>query len=102
MFEVLLGVIVFLLISIGISHLWSHSDIFSYFRNLIALNFHPFFAKLFLCPECVSFWIGILVSFCFNPIAGVIIYKVHYLSHIFCGVITYLFTSPLYKKSVLE
>lgn len=102
MLEILLGVIVFLLLSIGTSHLWSHSDIFSPVRNFIALKFHPFFSRLFLCPECSAFWIGIAISFCFNPLAGVLVYKVHWLSHVFCGVITYLFASLLYKKSVLE
>jgi len=102
MIDVLFGILVFLLMSVGVSHLWSHADVFSWPRNKIARHCPSWLRMLFLCPECASFWIGMVVSFLFNPLAGVLVYKFHLLSHIMCGVITYLFASFLYKKSILE
>jgi hypothetical protein len=100
MLEIFFGILVFALMSVGVSHLWSHADIFSPLRNWIAR--FTFLRKILLCPECCSFWIGLIISFMFNPLAGVLVYNVHFMSHVFSGVITYLFASFLYKKSILE
>jgi len=100
MLEVFFGIIVFLFMSIGLSHLWSHSSIFQTTRNYLSKI--KILRKVLLCPECFSFWIGFALSFCFNPLAGVLVYKVSFLSHVLCGVITYLFASFFYNKNILE
>lgn len=84
----------FLCISLSFSYMWSFSDIFKNFRNLISRI--PYINKPFICPECCSFWIGVLTSLLYNPI--VINYN-FILSNIICGLVTHLFASFIYKSS---
>jgi hypothetical protein len=83
----------FICISLSFSYMWSFSDIFRPSRNFISKI--PYIKKIFLCPECCSFWIGLLTSFLYNPIS--INYNL-FLSNIICGLVTHLFASFLYKK----
>lgn len=73
--------------------MWSFSDIFKPIRNFIAKI--PYIRKPFICPECFSFWIGLLVSFLYNPI--IINYNL-FIPNIICGLITHFFASIIYKN----
>lgn len=83
----------FILVSVGVSHLWSFSEIFRPVRNLVARI--PYIRKPLICPECSSFWIGLFVSFFINP------FNV-FLGYIFCGVISYIICVYLYKNNFFK
>jgi hypothetical protein len=73
--------------------MWSFSDIFRNIRNFVSKI--PYIKKPLICPECCSFWVGILTSLLYNPI--VINYN-FILSNIICGLITHLVASFIYKN----
>jgi hypothetical protein len=81
--------IAFILISVGIGHLWSFSEFFSKSRNFIAKI--PYVRKPLICPECSSFWSGIFLSFFYNP------FGLSILSIIYCGIISYICCVITYK-----
>jgi len=86
------AVAVFLILSLSVSLMYSFSEIFMPVRNFIAKI--PYLRKPLLCPECSSFWMGVLTSLFFNPYAdmfGSII------STAFAGLTTHLFAVFLYK-----
>jgi len=58
MFDLFYPLISFILFSLGLSSLWSLSDIFSKPRFLVAKYFPVFLRKMLLCMECSGFWIG--------------------------------------------
>jgi hypothetical protein len=96
--ESLLYLFVFLLISLSIVDLWTNSYIFSAIRNRISrVNF----SKILVCPECFSFWVGLILSFTFDPLIGFPGLSHYYLSHIFCGTLTFLVTRAVYNKGIL-
>lgn len=87
------NLIVYILISVSASHLWSYSEIFASLRNRVAKT--PLLNKFLLCPECSSFWIGIFSSiFLINPFNSLI-------GIIYCGFINYIICIFLYKKNIL-
>jgi glucose-6-phosphate-specific signal transduction histidine kinase len=102
--ENLYSLMMFLLISIGISCIWSLSDIFLKNRNFVAKKFPSFLRKMLLCMECSSFWIGCLVCvlICSPEIIKNSIFNIPFVD-IFCGgVITHLFVKILNNFNVFE
>lgn len=55
--------IVFLLISYGISNIVIFSTIFKGWREFWLKHSPNFFGKLFTCMICLPFWVGILLSY---------------------------------------
>lgn len=88
------NLIYFLFISLSFSYMWSFSDIFKSVRNFISKI--PYIRRPLICPECSSFWTGLLCSFLYNPIMLDI--KIIGISNIICGLITHLVACFLYKK----
>jgi hypothetical protein len=72
--------------------MYSFSEIFKPVRNKI--SYIPYVRRPLSCPECASFWFGMLVSCFYNPIVP----DVLVMSNIFCGLVTHLFAAFLYKK----
>lgn len=81
--------------SISVSYMYSFSAIFKPLRNYI--SYIPYIRRPLSCPECSSFWFGLMISFLYNPIALDI--QCLLLTNIFCGLVTHLFASFLYKKT---
>lgn len=81
----------YVLLSLGVSFMWSFSEIFAPIRNLVARI--PYIRKPLICPECSSFWMGILTSFFYNPLISTI----GFVSYPFCGLVVHLFACFLYK-----
>jgi hypothetical protein len=94
--ETLTSLLVFLLISLSITDLWTSSYIFNWLRNRISRL--PY-TKVFICPECFSMWIGIGLSLFFNPILP--FFHCIILSHLFCGSLSYLLARFMYSKGIL-
>lgn len=95
----MLELIVYLLISIGCSCLWSLADVFIPARNFVAKKVPNPIKKMLLCMECSSFWIGLVVAFMFCPFPDLRI--PFYLCPIFCGIITHLCVRLLNKHEIL-
>ena len=89
----LANTIYFVCLSLSVSYMYSFSTIFKPVRNFIATI--PYLRVPFLCPECSSFWFGLFVSVLYNPIYTDC--KIPFLSNIFCGLVTHLFASFVYK-----
>lgn len=89
--------IIYLLITIGCSCLWSLSDIFMPLRNFVAKYIPNPLKKMLLCMECSSFWIGLTLGFIFPFLINFNIF----LQSLFGGIITYLFVKVLNKYNVL-
>jgi hypothetical protein len=87
-------VAVFLLMSLSLSQMFSFSEVFLPIRNFIVKI--PYIRKPLLCPECCSFWMGILTSAMFNPFFDMFD-AYHILSTLFCGLVTHLAACYLYK-----
>ena len=83
--------LLYLLLSLSVSFMWSFSEIFSPVRNLVARI--PYIRRPLICPECSSFWMGVLTSLFFNPILGAL----GVFSFAFCGLATHLFACYLYR-----
>jgi hypothetical protein len=89
------NVLYFVTLSLSMAYMYSFSEIFRPIRKrLVTL---PVAGKVLACPECTAFWIGCLVSLFYNPIVP----NVTIVSNIFCGLVTYLFASIIYKKLFL-
>ena len=86
----------FICLSLSVSYMYSFSDIFKPIRNFISKI--PYIRKPLLCPECASFWFGFIISFIYNPIFLDI--NIFLIKNLFCGLITHLFASILYKKII--
>lgn len=96
----LLSLIIFILVSLGLSSLWSISEIFQRPRNFVAKYFPTIIRKALLCMECSSFWIAAgLALFVFNPVSKIIVLNApfdqfflisHFVTSIFCGVVIHL------------
>lgn len=85
------NLLVYILLSLSLSFIWSFADIFVPVRNFIAKI--PYIRRPLLCPECSSFWVGLLVSFLYNPLLNIL----NIFSYIFCGLVNHLFACFLYK-----
>jgi hypothetical protein len=84
--------ILFLLLSVSVSQMWSFAKIFIPIRNIIAKI--PFISRPLLCPECSSFWIGVAVSLFYNPLRGEFNFIV---ATAFAGLLTHLVASYFFK-----
>lgn len=84
-----MDLILFSLVALGASYVWAYGEIFIPLRNFIAKYFGKW-GKPFLCGECSSFWIGVIISIFINPLLE---NTYIFISNIFCGLISYL----LYK-----
>jgi len=71
----------FILVCLGMCHLWNFSAVFQRPRNLVARI--PYIRVPFLCAECSSFWVGIVASLTFTPI------HLTFVNAILCGVVSY-------------
>jgi hypothetical protein len=89
----LFNLLYYILISLSFSYIWSFADIFIPVRNFVARI--PYIRRPLLCPECSSFWIGLFVSFLYNPL--ILDINVLFLTNICCGLVTHLFACFLYK-----
>lgn len=97
-------IIIYLLITIGISCLWSLADIFIPARNFVAKNLKGIFSKMLLCMECSSFWIGFFVGFIYKPFNLLIFSNIilnNIILAVFGGIITHLFVKILNKHKIL-
>jgi len=92
----LIYLIIFLLISVASSQLWSNSKICGYIRRFIVKI--PFIRDVLLCPSCSSFWIAMFVSLFFNPLIGLMPYIV---SNIAISIINYAICGILFKRNIL-
>lgn len=76
--------------------MYSFSEIFKPLRKSINLIPSAFIRGALTCPDCTAFWVGILVSFLYNPIK--VDYNLFFIpSILFCGLISYFFASILYR-----
>lgn len=89
-----LNLLYFLAISLSFSVMWSFSKILSPFRNFISRI--PYIRRPLICPECSSFWVGLMCSFIYNPIYIDLNFPI--LTNIICGLITHLCCFFLYKE----
>jgi hypothetical protein len=62
-----MNILLFLLCCLGVSYAWSDTKASVPFRNLVARV--PYIREALLCHECSSFWISLLITIVFNPIA---------------------------------
>ena len=81
----------YIILGLSVSFMWSFSEIFRPIRNFVAKI--PYIKKPLICPECSSFWMGLLVSFFYNPL----LLTLGFLSYLFCGLLVHLFACFLYK-----
>lgn len=61
----MIKLIIFILVSYGITNIMIYGSIFEGFRNFFGVNKEKpkFFGKLFGCFMCLSFWVGAKMSF---------------------------------------
>ena len=85
--------IYYVCISLSFAYIWSFAEIFVPVRNFVARI--PYIRRPLLCPECSSFWVGLFVSFIYNPI--ILDINILFLTNICCGLVTHLFACILYK-----
>lgn len=88
----------YLLLSISTSYMWGFADIFKPVKNKI--SYIPYIRRALLCPECSSFWIGLLVSFFYNPLFLNI--KLPFLTNVFCGLVTHFVFSVFVKCFLIK
>jgi len=88
----LADILIFLLLSVSVSQMWSFARIFIPIRNIIAKI--PWVHRPLLCPECSSFWVGVLVSLLYNPLRGEFNFIV---ATAFAGLLTHLAACYLFK-----
>jgi hypothetical protein len=85
---------VYLILSLSVSFMWSFSEIFSPVRNFVAGI--PYIRRPLTCPECSSFWMGVLTAAFFNPFLGAF-GALPVVSYAFCGLSTHLVACYAYK-----
>jgi len=98
--------LIYLLISIGCSCLWSLSDVFIPARNFVAKRIPNPIKKMLLCIECSSFWIGLGVALFLNPFDPYIVLgRADWISLAFSaisgGVMTHLAVRLLSRHEIL-
>ena len=92
----MLSLIVFLLVAISLSQLWSHSKVFFPIRKFLTRI--PIIRDALLCPPCASFWVALSFSFILNPLVFILPILI---SNISLAVINYAICDILYKKQIL-
>ena len=97
----MMNLLLYLMISLGCSCLWSISDIFMPVRNFVAKYFPPFLRKMLLCMECSSFWIGLFIALFILPFP-VLNFSPNFIINSICGgVCTYLTVKLLTNLKIL-
>jgi len=96
--------LLYLIISVGCSALWSLSEIFTPLRNYVAKYFPTFLRKMLLCMECSSFWIGLFVSLFLFPYPYVFTGGLFYyiIGSICGGISTYITVKIILNLKILE
>jgi hypothetical protein len=61
-----MGILIFILLSYGISNIVVHGSIFDGFRELMKEVSPNFFGTLFSCMICFPTWVGFILSFVFQ------------------------------------
>jgi len=92
----MIALLIFFLITIALSQLWSHSKVFSFVRRFLVKV--PLIRDILLCPVCASFWIALGFSFILNPFVGLLPFIV---ANISLGAINYAICGILYKNNIL-
>lgn len=87
----------YICLSLSFTYMWSFAEIFRPIRNFVARI--PYIRRPLLCPECSSFWIGLFVSFLYNPV--ILDWNLGIITNICAGLVTHLFASILYKTTSL-
>lgn len=88
---ILFDFILYLLLALSVSFMWSFSEIFAPIRNFVAKI--PYVRRSLLCPECSSFWMGLLTCIFYNPLFIIL----GYFSFVFSGLVVHLIACFLYK-----
>jgi hypothetical protein len=88
--------LIYFLVAIALSQLWSHSKVMSPLRRFITKI--PLARDALLCPPCASFWIALGFSFILNPLAMILPILI---SNISLAVVNYMFCGILYKHNIL-
>jgi hypothetical protein len=97
----MLNLLIYLMITLGCSCLWSLSDIFMPLRNIVAKYFPTFLRKMLLCMECSSFWIGLFISLFIIEFPGFNFISNFIINSICGGVSTYLVVRILTHNKII-
>jgi hypothetical protein len=81
----------YIILGLSVSFMWSFSDIFGPIRNFVSKI--PYIKKPLICPECSSFWMGLLVTIFYNPLFQILAIW----SYPFAGLSVHLFACFLYR-----
>jgi hypothetical protein len=92
----LASILIFLLISISLSQLWSHSKVFSRVRGFITKI--PLIRDALLCPPCASFWSALFLTLFLNPLLPIL---PMFIANVSISVVNYAICGILYKKNIL-
>lgn len=92
----MLSFLLYFLVSIALSQLWSHSKVMSPLRRFITKI--PVVRDALLCPPCASFWVALGFSFILNPLTTILPILI---SNVALAVINYMFCGILYKQNIL-
>ena len=92
--------VLFGILAYSLNAIWSYADIFQSVRLQIYKLIPNRSLKMpFLCPNCNSFWCGVLLSCVYNPLEFISNYYI--ISMILCGTWTHLiafFMNALYGR----
>jgi len=92
----MLLLIIYFLVAISLSQLWSNSKVFSPVRRYITKI--PLVRDALLCSPCASFWVALGFSFIFNPLTMILPILI---SNIALAVVNYAICGILYKRNIL-
>jgi hypothetical protein len=98
----MLNLLIYLIVSLGCSCLWSLSEIFQPSRNFVAKYFPALFRKMLLCMECSSFWVGLFISLFIFPFPLLEVSPNFIINSICGGVSTYFFVKILINTKILN
>ena len=91
-----MNILLFLLITISLSQLWSHSKVMSPLR--IWITKVPIVRNALLCPPCSSFWVAFGFSFLLNPLVNILPVLI---SNIAISAVNYCVCGILFKNRIL-
>lgn len=71
----MMNLLLFILVSYGVTSILVHGSIFSSLRMFVFRRFRQPWNSFFMCPLCVGFWAGLLVSLTgMLPVTGFFFY----------------------------
>ena len=88
----------FTILVLSVTYMWHFSEIMGSIRNIVSKI--PYIRRPLMCPECSSFWFGLVTSFLYNPI--VLNFDFLFLSNIFCGLTSYFFAHIILMKNNID